>query len=299
MKFGLQLPIQAQSTLMAKPWEASAGPAELQRVAQACDAAGFDYVGVCDHVAIPQEFAPRMGTTWYDTVATLGWLAALTERVRLLSHVYVVPYRHPLATAKAFATLDHLSGGRAILGVGVGHVEQEFEALGIPYSRRGAITDDHLPQIRSALRDEWGAGDVGQRPRPARPEGPPIWVGGSSDAALRRAARFGDGWLPQGPPPGGTPRAVAVLREHREHAGASMDGFAVGGGLSCYLGTPAASLPEHVVAGPADRVAESVGELADEGVTHVQVRFETGSCDELVDQIGRFGESIVDRGRDG
>lgn len=299
MRFGLQLPVQAQSTLMAKPWESSAGPAELQAVAQACDAAGFDYVGVCDHVAIPRELAPRMGTTWYDTIATLGWLAARTERVRLLSHVYVVPYRHPLATAKAFATIDHLSGGRAILGVGVGHVEQEFEALGIPFSRRGALTDDYLPQIRAALLDEWGAGDVGQRPRPSRHEGPPVWVGGSSDAALRRAARFGDGWLPQGPPQGGTRRAVDVLREHRERAGSSMEGFAVGGGLSCHLGTPATPLPDHVVSGSADRIAEAVGQLGDEGVTHVQVRFESGSCDELVEQIGRFGESVVVRGGDG
>ncbi|MCB1262735.1 MAG: LLM class flavin-dependent oxidoreductase, partial [Acidimicrobiales bacterium] len=88
------------------------------------------YVAVCDHVAIPRPLDETMGTEWWDTIATLGWLAGITEHVRLLSHVSVLPYRHPLITAKAFSTLDVLSGGRAVLGVGAGHVEAEFALLG-------------------------------------------------------------------------------------------------------------------------------------------------------------------------
>src|SRR5262249_46784107 len=127
---GMQLPVAAQSTVFAAPWEAAAGPEELLRVAQACDRAAFLYVAVCDHVCIPRERAAAMSTVWYDPVATLGWLAAATRSVRLLSYVYVAAYRHPLQTAKAFATLDALSGGRVILGVGAGHLEREFAALG-------------------------------------------------------------------------------------------------------------------------------------------------------------------------
>src|SRR4029453_3908006 len=93
---GMQLPVAAQSTVFAAAWEAHAGPAELLRVAQACDRAGFFYVAVCDHVAIPRSHAATMSTTWYDAVATLGWLAAATRSVRLLSYVYVAAYRHPL-----------------------------------------------------------------------------------------------------------------------------------------------------------------------------------------------------------
>jgi probable F420-dependent oxidoreductase len=293
MRFGVQLPVQAQSALMAAPWEASAGPAEIAQVAVACDAAGFDYVGVCDHVAIPRELAPRMSTTWYDTVATLAWLAAQTRQVRLLSHVFVVAYRHPLVTAKAFATLDALSGGRAILGVGAGHVEAEFAALDIPFARRGALTDEALPKIRAALADEWGAGDLGQRPRPVQPGGPPIWVGGSSTAALRRAARFGDGWLPQGPPEGGTVAAVATLAAVRAESGKSMEGFAVGGGLSCYLGEPTVEVPSWTLTGSADRILEHVAELERAGVTHAQVRIPSQSSSELVDQIERFGREVL------
>ena len=167
-----------------------------------------------------------MQTAWFDTVATLGWLAALTTDVRLLSHVFIPAYRHPLVTAKSFMTLDHLSGGRAILGVGAGHVEGEFDALGIPFAERGGITDDAVDVIRAAFDDEFPDIDtvrfsvhgVGQSPRPTQAH-LPIWVGGSSRPALRRAAERGDGWLPQGPPPEGMESAVAFLRERRAELG--------------------------------------------------------------------------------
>src|SRR3546814_3060848 len=142
--FGLQLPVQSQSTLYAQPWEAAAGVPEVVAVARACDSAGFAYIAVCDHVAIPAPLTAAMGATWWDTVATLSYLAAATERVRLLSHVYVLPYRPPLVVAKAWATLDVLSGGRAVLGVGAGHVEGEFEALGVPYVERGRLLEEGI-----------------------------------------------------------------------------------------------------------------------------------------------------------
>jgi probable F420-dependent oxidoreductase len=290
--FTMQLPVQAQSTLIAQPWEPASGPAELAAVARACDANGFYSVSVCDHVAIPRERAPTMTTTWYDTVATLGWIAGFTARVRLLSHVYVVAYRHPLQTAKAFATLDALSGGRAILGVGAGHVEGEFDALGVPFAQRGRITDEAVMAIRAALSDEWGGGDVGQRPRPVQPGGPPIWVGGSSDAALRRAARLGDGWLPQGPPEGGMATAIATLRRLREDAG--RDGpFAIGGGINLYVGQPSFEVPRWTVTGEADKIAATVRDLVALGVNHVAVRIASRTCEEHVDQIAAFGREVA------
>ncbi|NBE56264.1 LLM class flavin-dependent oxidoreductase, partial [Streptomyces boluensis] len=122
LAYGIQLPIQSQSTIYAEPWEADAGPTDLAELARVADRSGFDYIACCDHVAIPRRLAAAMSTVWYDPVATLSFLAGVTERVRLLSHVAVVGLRHPLATAKQYATLDHLSGGRLILGVGAGHV---------------------------------------------------------------------------------------------------------------------------------------------------------------------------------
>ncbi|HEY6697594.1 MAG TPA: TIGR03619 family F420-dependent LLM class oxidoreductase [Acidimicrobiales bacterium] len=290
--FTMQLPVQAQSTLIAQPWEPAAGPAELAAVARACDANGFYSVSVCDHVAIPRERAPAMTTTWYDTVATLGWLAGFTGNVRLLSHVYVVAYRHPLQTAKAFATLDTLSGGRAILGVGAGHVEGEFDALGVPFAQRGRITDEAVVAIRAALADEWGGGDVGQQPRPVQPDGPPIWVGGSSGAALRRAARLGDGWLPQGPPEGGMATAIATLQRLRTEAGRAGP-FAIGGGVSLYVGQPSFEVPRWTVTGDPDRLAEAVRDLVALGVNHVAIRIPSRSCEEHIDQIAAFGRDVA------
>jgi probable F420-dependent oxidoreductase len=277
MRYGMQLPIQAQSTIFVEEWEKTAGAAELKAVAQACDAAGFDYVAVCDHVAIPRAKADAMGTTWYDTIATLGWLAGVTTRVRLLSHVYVAAYRHPLQTAKAFATLDALSEGRAVVGIGAGHVEEEFDALGVSFARRGALTDAAIDQIRAALGDEWGTGDMGQRPRPVQPGGPPIWIGGSSAAAIRRAATKGDGWLPQGLPDGGMKAAIARIHEMRAESGRGDEPFTIG----------AFAMP-----GPPEKVAASLGGFEQLGVDQVQVRFPSSSCADLCDQIERFGRAL-------
>ncbi len=293
LKFGMQLPVQAQSRLMAQEWEFGAGPPEILTVAKAADANGFDYIGVCDHVAIPRELAPRMTTTWYDTVSTLSWLAGVTETVRLASTVYILPYRHPLLTAKAFSTLDALSGGRAILGVGIGHAEGEFVALGVPFRRRGKLTDEAIATIRAAFGDEWGAGEVGQSPRPVQPGGPPIWIGGSTEAAFHRAAHLGDGWLPQGPPPQGMAAAIEEIRRLREAAGRAALPFAMGGGASLYVGKPEWDVGPNCVSGTPDALAEALIGQSAIGVTHLQVRFLSRSCSEMVDQIAAFATEVL------
>jgi probable F420-dependent oxidoreductase len=296
--FGMQLPIQSQSTIFVQPWEPAAGVAELVQVARACEAADFDYVAVCDHVAIPADKAEAMSTTWWDTIATLSYLAAVTDRVRLLSHVYVLPYRHPLAAAKAWATLDHLSGGRAILGVGTGHVEGEFEALDVPYADRGRLLDEAIDAVRAALTDElahhdgerWQFADVGLRPRPVQ-EPIPIWVGGSSKPAMRRAAERGDGWLPQGPPEGGMAAGIDFVRAHR--AATRGDAPIVLGALSgpLYVGEP--TWEARCVKGPPEKIAAYLRTYVDLGVDQVQVGFVSRSVDELCDQIASFATDVA------
>src|SRR5947208_6613606 len=124
----MQMAFQGQSMLFTEKWERTAGRDELVRLDGAVDQNGFFYLAVCDHIAIPTRLAEAMSTTWYDTVATLSMLAGVTERVRLLAHVAVLAFRHPLQSAKSYATLDRLSKGRLILGAGAGHVEEEFAA---------------------------------------------------------------------------------------------------------------------------------------------------------------------------
>ena len=299
--YGMQLPIVAQSTLFAAPWEAEAGTAELRRIAEACDRSGFFYLGVCDHVCIPRARAGVMSTAWHDTVATLGFLAAATRHVRLLSHVYVLPYRHPLATAKAFATLDALSGGRVIVGVGAGHLEAEFAALGVPFAGRGRRLDEAIDLLAEALTHEfpdhdgptWTVHDLGLRPRPAQQPRPPIWVGGSTRAAIRRAAERGDGWLPQGSPRAELPAQIAYLRAHRAHV--RGDAPIEIGAISefCYVGAPRFDVPPNTRTGGGEDIAAGLRELRAMGVSHCGVRFRARSCDELVEQIEAFASEVA------
>ncbi|MEY9943012.1 LLM class flavin-dependent oxidoreductase [Kitasatospora sp. GAS1066B] len=161
-------------------------PGVLRSWAQTVEGLGFDLLMVSDHIAITPDVAERYPAPFYEPFTTLSWLAGLTTRVRLGTTVLIAPYRHPLLTARMAANLDQLSGGRLVLGVGVGWARQEFAALGIPFERRGRLTDDHLHAIRAAWSD---TADHGTRRIP-------VWVGGNSDAGLRRAVRLGDAWHP-------------------------------------------------------------------------------------------------------
>jgi len=295
---GMQLPIQAQSTAFVEPWEAGAGAAELAKVARAADAAGLGYVAVCDHPAVPVDKVPAMGAEWWDTVTTLAWLAGITEQVLLVSHVFVPAYRHPLATAKAWATLDTVSGGRAVLGVGAGHLEGELAALGVDVAERGALLDEAVDALRACFADEvpthhgarWSFGGLAQRPRPARPGGPPIWVGGSSAPAIRRAARRGDGWLPQGAL---TPEAVDRLRAELVAAGREGQPFDVGALAGpIYVGQADWDVGPGIT-GPPEKVAHVLAKLAGLGAGQVQIRPRSRSCGELLDQLGRLGDEVL------
>ncbi|MPY60357.1 LLM class F420-dependent oxidoreductase [Streptomyces spongiae] len=296
----MQLPVQSQSTLYAEPWEADAGPDDLAEIARTADRYGFAYVAACDHVAIPRRLAAAMSTVWYDPVATLAFLAGVTERVRLLSHVAVVGLRHPLVTAKQYATLDHLSGGRLILGVGAGHVREEFEALGVDFEVRGPLLDESLDALRAALGPEefpahhgkaYDFEGLGQRPRPTQ-EHVPVWVGGSSPAAVRRAAVRGDGWLPQGDPRDRLPGQIARLRELRERAGVDAP-FVVGAITEpLYVGEPAWEVGRRTLTGAPEVLAESLRAYRAMGVDQVQVRFRSRSRTELTDQMAAFGAEV-------
>ncbi len=307
--YGIQLPIQSQSTLYTAEWETRAGPEGLAAVARAADAAGFFYVGVCDHTAIPTRLARAMSTVWYDTVATLGWLAGITERTHLLSHVLVLAQRHPLRAAKELCTLDTLSGGRLIVGVGAGHVAEEYELLTGGFAERGRHTDEAVNALALAFTEEfptlpgprWPAEGMGVAPRPVRSPRPPIWIGGSSGPAIRRAAALGDGWLPQGTRRADLPGQIAELCRLRDELrdGAPLDIGTIAEPIHLSgPGTDAAPPEEGWVASPRvltegpGAVAASLRELVAMGVNHLQVRFMARSLSEACGQVAAFGELV-------
>jgi alkanesulfonate monooxygenase SsuD/methylene tetrahydromethanopterin reductase-like flavin-dependent oxidoreductase (luciferase family) len=160
-------------------------PGRLRDWAQTVEGLGFDLLMMSDHVVVTPDVAEQYPAPFYEPFTTLAYVAGTTNRIAVGTTVLIVPYRHPLLIARMAANLNDLSGGRFVLGVGVGWARQEFEALGVPFERRGRITDEYLDVVRKAWQDNgYRAGQI------------PIWVGGNSDVGLRRARRVGDAWHP-------------------------------------------------------------------------------------------------------
>lgn len=204
-RIGIVTPVVTQVPGAHGRWERDAGLAEIVAVAEAADRLGFDHLTCSEHVAIPADVAPQRGAVYWDPLATFGYLAARTTRIRLATSVVVLGYHHPLAIAKRYGTLDVVSGGRLVLGVGVGSLAEEFALLDAPFDDRGERADDALRALRASLSQDvvsydgshhrWR--DMVVRPCAAQRH-VPLWVGGRTRRSLRRAVELADGWMPFG-----------------------------------------------------------------------------------------------------
>ncbi len=180
-----------------------ANPANIKRSAELSEALGFDSVWVTDHIVVPAASVESFGATFFEAVTTMAYVAGITSRVQIGAAILVVPYRHPLLLAKMLASADQLSGGRVIVGAGLGWLEAESELLGVPHRRRARIADETLVAMRACWDSDmpefegetYRFSGLHFSPRPHEGRRLPILVGGASTAALRRAARLGDGWI--------------------------------------------------------------------------------------------------------
>lgn len=205
MRIGIISPIVTANPGAHHPWEEKAGIADLAQIAETADRLGFHHLTCSEHVAIPTEVAEQRGATYWDPLATLGYLAARTTQLRLLTQVLVLGYHHPLEIAKRYGTLDVVSDGRLVLGLGVGSLEEEFDLLGATFAGRGAIADDALAALRASLGQRtpsydgphFSFSDLVVEPHAVQ-ERVPLWIGGRSARSLRRAVTLGDGWVPFG-----------------------------------------------------------------------------------------------------
>ncbi len=301
--YGMQLQVQAQSAHFLEPWELTAGADELATMARKADETGFFYVGVCDHVAVNRGVPmAHMGSAWYETLATLGFLAAHTTRVRLLSNVAILGFRHPLVTAKQWITLDALSKGRAVLGIGVGWAEGEYDLLGTDFVNRGRLANDALTVIRAVFdaeyptvsAGEWALdGTWGFGPRPVQ-EHIPVWIGGRGKPALRRVAEHGDGWVPQGTPLAELGAEIAYVKEHQARIG--REGPLDIGAITevMYVGTPSWDVRDRpTLVGSPEKLAERMREWKAVGVNHLQIRFRNRSVEELCDQMDAWYAGVA------
>jgi probable F420-dependent oxidoreductase len=293
-------------------------------IAQAAEHSGFDFLSVNDHIIVPgnldSAYPYTQGGHWsaaehghcFDQLATLAFLAGCTSRLRLLTSVMVVPHRPLIATAKMLSTIDVLSNGRLILGVGAGWMKEEFELLGAPFEDRGRATDEYLEAFKELWTQERPAyrgqhvnfSDVIFSPKPLQKPHPPIWVGGESSAALRRAVRLGDAWYPgnnsQTKPLDTAARLGAAIGElHRvaNAAGRSPASISV-----CLLvqnpfewavqetqdGTA-----RRLFTGTSDDMMADAAALEALGISHVAIRLGGTSIQQSLERIDRFGREVI------
>lgn len=265
--------------------------------AQAAEEYGFDSLWVSDHVIVPRnltsrypyradgEFPVGPDVPMLDPIAALLFAAGVTQRAMLGTTVLVLPMRNPIITAKMLASLDVLSGGRLILGVGAGWMREEFDLLGMPFERRGARTDDYI-QLFKALWTEENPSfhgklieieDVGFAPKPIQRPHPPIWVGGHSKPALRRAGRLGDAWHAAFVGPDQLREEYQEVRRYAEEAGRDPDSVAL---------TLRTRLPLKDVA----KAVEHIERCREVGVSHIVVEIftvELGRARELMDVLAK------------
>ena len=179
-------------------------PASLKSWATLSEALGYHIIMTSDHIAITPDVQSRYPAPFYEPLSLLGWLAGVTTKIEIGTTVIIVPYRNPLELAKATANVDQLSDGRFILGVGIGWAQEEFHVLNAAYKSRGAVTNEYLAAVKLLWTQDVASyngkfisfDDVHTAPRPIQTPHPPIWVGGPSDAAMRRTVRYGDAWHP-------------------------------------------------------------------------------------------------------
>ena len=281
-----------------------ATPDIIRGSAMRAEELGYDSVWVSDHVVVPRANVVNFGETVYDPLVTLGVLAGATRRVRLGTTVLIVPYRNAVVTAKMVSSLDALSGGRVVLGVGAGWVAAESAALGVPFAERGAMTDEHL----RAMQTLWTspspsfAGtytkfeDLVFEPKPLQRPHPPIWVGGHSRAALRRTVELGAAWHPISRPPEELRAGRAELARLSAKRGRAVPPALTLRNDMCVLRPGQAPRPAaragRVMAGEPSALVEQVVELRECGVEHLVIEFLAADGSDLQAQMVTFAERV-------
>ena len=262
-----------------------ADPGELIELAVHAEALGFDSVWVSHHVLNVGYILDRLGNTpYHDALVTLTWIAARTSRIGLGTSVLVMPYLHPMVLAKELATLDHLCGGRLTVGLGVGSLPEENAAFCLPYESRGVYSDEFLQVVRALWTQDAAAFSgryfnfqgLATSPKPLQKPHPPLVIGGNRPAALRRVARFGDGWHPMNLPPDSVRKRLPVIHEQARKANRPPTGTVQ---LRIQMGRI---------------TSEAVADYEGAGVTELVMSLDTGSLAERRVALERFKTDVME-----
>ena len=312
MQFGFYLPNHGPT----------ARPDPLAEIARRGDSLGFQCMVVGDHILVPRvidspypytvggEFPPAESGEYFEQLTLLTFLAGITQNIRLVPSVMIVPYRNPLLAAKVLATLDVLSKGRLTLGVGVGWMEEEFVALDAPpFAERGAVTNEYLRAFKELWTSDnpvfegkyYQFSNIDFLPKPVQKPHPPIWVGGQSRAAMRRAAELGDGWHPVGAIPAAPlePEEMAqnLVALHRYADRAGRDPKELDVAMKAPLYDPAMASEEgrRRFSGDPEQVFHDVKTYADTGVSHIIFDIRSTDLNQTTERMAWFAEEVMSR----
>jgi probable F420-dependent oxidoreductase len=302
MKFALGMPALILYPPIMSAWEPQATGTDVLRIARTADEAGWDWLTVSEHIVMPKEMGAVMGARFPEAIAAAAVLLGATTRIKVLTYVLVLPYRHAVTLAKEVATVDVLSGGRIVLGVGIGHLQREFEILNVPYNGRATLADE---QIR-AMKELWTSPEpkfdgiyvrfdrLLFEPKPVQKPHPPVLIGGNSKPAMRRAAALGDGWLPWLVTREQLPASLAYIRR--------QPGFAASRPFEVVMPLTQLAIEDYSHRqlgatrwlGGRDEIVREVEALRAVGVTVTQVvPPRTESVDQLLDWIGWFARDVI------
>ncbi|BBX43005.1 LLM class F420-dependent oxidoreductase [Mycobacterium simiae] len=285
VKLSVSTPVVITMPQVSAEWEQDASIEDLAQIAAVADRLGYYHLTCSEHVALPAVEQQRRGVRYWDPLATLGYLAAHTQRIRLATNVLVLAYHHPLEIAKRYGTLDMVSNGRLILGVGVGSLKEEFDLLGVPFDDRGPRGDDALRALRASLsvpepayHGEFYSFDGMVVDPCAMQDHVPIWVGGRTLRSLRRAVTLADGWAPFN----------VTLPQTREW----LSRFDLPSGFEVVLPPPA---PLDPIDAP-DRTGEILADTAAHGATIVTAWFRHHSVQHYLENLHALAELHVRAG---
>jgi probable F420-dependent oxidoreductase len=305
MKYGVFLPVSGRA----------ASRKTLMQAAQQAESLGYDSVWAADRLVIPwridtaypyskeSTFIVPPDRPFFDTMTCLAFLAGCTEEIHLGMSVMVLPYRHPLHWAKIATTIDQLSTGRLIMGVGVGWMEEEFAAMNAPFDERGAVSDEQLTLLKQLWSEEhitfrgkyYNVNDIAFNPKPYQKPRVPIWVGGEGKYAQRRAGRYGDAWFPYFVRI--TPAELAArfeyVRKIAKEAGRNPDELTLACCLPIELTPEDAKQEEDYLKGSIEQVSDRLRMFQKVGVTHIGLQFMIPHYPERQEQIERFAKEAL------
>ena len=269
---------------------------EILDIAASAEELGFESLWVSEHVVIPDSHQ-GFGDVFYDPLITLTYVAANTRNISLGTSVIILPYRNPVVLAKMVSTLDVLSEGRVILGVGAGWMEKEFEALGVPFSERGAITDEYLEILKvlwtrddPRFKGEYiEFSDIKFLPKPYQQPYPPIWVGGGSQKAIERAVSYGDGWHPVGLTPRELKEKLKYVNELLQ--GHNKANFQISLRRNLEI-TDKDINKDDTLRGPIEKIAKGIREYKELGVDHLILHFLSGTAEGVINTMSTFSKKI-------